>query len=422
MQHNWQIFATTLLIVLLVGFGCSDSNPPLADHKTQSEPAPFGPPLPPDFELERYETQLPARSSLRDVLTPHQFSAQDIHQLLTDTNEVFDLNRVTAGNRLALAHYSDGRFHSLEYDISPEEYLVVRYDQGRFRAEKKQRNLTAEVSELYGRIKGSLWQTLELMGESGLLTMRIVDLLQWDIAFPAIQPDDWFKVIVEKLYNGDEFVKYGMILAIEFNHQGTSYYAFAFEDPASGKTKYYNREGESVRRAFLKVPFKYDYRISSGFSYNRLHPVHKVRRPHLGIDYAAPRGTPVLASGSGQVVFAGWKGANGKLVKIRHPSGYTTYYLHLSKIYVRRGQHVSQGQRIGAVGATGTVTAAHLDYRIQDKRGKFHNPARLVFPPEAGVPEAHMKEFLAIRDSLFQQLQRIDLNSDIADRYVTAGG
>jgi murein DD-endopeptidase MepM/ murein hydrolase activator NlpD len=232
--------------------------------------------------------------------------------------------------------------------------------------------------------------------------------MQWDIDFTTIQPGDSFKAIFEKKYHRGEFVKYGEILALEFNHGGRDFHAFRFRDPRSGKPKYYDQDGKGVKKAFLKVPFHYDFRISSGFSYSRLHPIRKRRMPHYGVDYAAPHGTPVLASASGRVVYAGWKGANGRLVKIRHPNRYTTYYLHLSKIDVKVGQSVSQGQRIGRVGATGLASGPHLDYRIQDRRGKFINPKKYVaLPSDTGVAKERMKEFIAVRDRFIQRLAEI---------------
>lgn len=367
-----------------------------------------GPTIPANYRIERFEELFPRQSNLRDVLVQHDFTPQDIHQLLTDTQDVYNLNRVTAGHRYALERYGDGRFRQLEYDIDDESYLLVGYGQGRYEAEVKKREFETSVATLYGRITDSLWNTLLTQGEGPQLIMAIYEVMQWDIDFTAIQQNDAFKLIFEKRYYQGEFVKYGEVIALEFEHGGRKFYAFQFTDPASGKRKYYDFEGKGVKKAFLKVPFKYDYRISSGFSYSRLHPVSKVRRPHYGVDYAAPTGTPVLASASGRVVFAGWKGANGKLVKIRHTNGYTTFYLHLSKILVKSGQSVGQGDRIGLVGATGTATGPHLDYRIQDKRGTFINPKKWVaLPSDTGVAKKDLDSFNQVRDELMKQLESI---------------
>ena len=160
-------------------------------------------------------------------------------------------------------------------------------------------------------------------------------------------------------------MKYGEILAVQFVNRAGTYYAFLFENPQS--RGYYQENGDGVRRPFLRAPFAFDRRISSRFSHSRYHPILKIRRPHLGVDYGAPRGTPVLASADGTVISAGRKGGFGNLVRVRHPNGYVTGYAHLSRMDGRRGQRVKQGERIGRVGTTGLSTAPHLDYRVQSR-------------------------------------------------------
>ena len=159
-------------------------------------------------------------------------------------------------------------------------------------------------------------------------------------------------------------MKYGEILAVQFVHRAGTYSAFLFENPQS--RGYYQENGDGVRRPFLRAPFAFDRRITSRFSHSRYHPILKIRRPHLGVDYGAPRGTPVLASADGTVISAGRKGGFGNLVRVRHPNGYVTGYAHLSRMDVRRGQRVKQGERIGRVGTTGLSTAPHLDYRVPE--------------------------------------------------------
>src|SRR5690606_16088786 len=240
--------------------------------------------------------------------------------------------------------------------------------------------------------------------------------------FTAIQPQDSFKVIVEKKFYKDQFIDYGDILSLQFSNSGKRFYAFLYTHPETGKKGYFDLDGKSVKKAFLKIPFKYDYRISSGFSHSRFHPVLKTRRPHLGVDYAAPHGTPVLASGSGKVIFAGRAGGNGNLVKIRHPNRYVSYYLHLSRIHVRQGQYVSQGDVIGRVGATGLATGPHLDYRIQRDDGKFINPAKLVtMPSEERVDSKYLEEFQEMRDRYLQHLESIPEPVPDVDRFSVAG-
>ncbi|GAB4108446.1 MAG: M23 family metallopeptidase [Acidobacteriota bacterium] len=381
----------------------------------------FGPPIPDEFRIERLEQRFPRNSTIRDVLEGWGFTAQAVHQLLAETRKAHDLNRVMAGHRLALERLADGTFVRLEYDIDDSRYLVVTRNEDGYQGRVETRQFETVVVELGGRIRDSLWNSLISMGESGQLVMNIHELMQWDVDFTAIQPDDSFKVILEKKYYDGEFVKYGDIQAMEFVQGGKAFHAFRFDD-VPGRTRYFDFNGKGVKKAFLKVPFKYDYRISSGFSYSRLHPVSKVRRPHLGIDYAAPHGTPVLASAAGRVVFAGWKGAAGKMVQVRHANGYTTSYLHLSKILVKVGQGVAQGERIGLVGSTGLATGPHLDYRIQDAKGRHLNPKKHVaLPADTGVPAGQMERFKTIRDELMRRLEAIPTGPVQVDGTAFAG-
>lgn len=382
----------------------------------------MGPPIPDELQVKRIEEEFPRNSNLRDVLAPYGFSPQDIHQLIEQTRDVHNLNRVIAGHRYAVELSHDGGFRGFEYDIDDGHYMVVRPSEGGYEAEVEERIFDTSVLQLSGRIQDNLWNSIVEQGESGQLAMSMHELLQWDVDFTAIQPDDSYRAILEKQFYQGEFVKYGQIRALEFTHGGRTFYAFRFENPKTGKTRYFDQDGKSVKKAFLKVPFKYDYRISSGFSASRLHPVLGKRRPHYGVDFAAPRGTPVLASASGRIIFAGWKGGNGRLVEIRHPNGYVTYYLHLSKILVKAGQSVAQGDRIGLVGSTGLASGPHLDYRIRDRHGHFLNPRKWVaFPSDTGVSQDQMKDFIAVRDRLLQQLKQIPVDQDSPRGIAVAG-
>ncbi len=382
----------------------------------------IGPEIPKEFRIERHEDIIPSRSTLQEVLFGFDFTPGQVHQLIQETREVYNLNRLVAGNRFAVERFGSGQFKSLEYHIDDEKFVQIDHIDGRFFATEHVRQLETRVEEMHGRISDSLWNTIISKGETGRLVMELAELLQWDVAFTSIQPNDSFKLIFEKRYDDRQFVKYGDIRAVEFTNQGKSFYAFLFADPETGEKRYYARDGTAVRKAFLRVPFKADWRISSGFSHSRLHPVTGVRRPHLAVDYAAPHGTPVLASGSGRVVFAGYRGANGNLVKIRHPNGYTTWYLHLSRIHVKLGQHVSQGHVIGRVGATGVATGPHLDYRIQDDRGRFINPQRqLALPSDKPVDPSRMPEFEAVRDKFLEQLEGLPEDREDSSRISVAG-
>jgi murein DD-endopeptidase MepM/ murein hydrolase activator NlpD len=376
----------------------------------------MGPEIPPAFEVVRSEGEFGRDSNLRDVFVENGFTPQELHYLVEDAKDVYDFNKVKSGATYSLEKYADGRFRRFLYNISREEYVVVLRNDIRYQAIKVERPVEVREAFIDGIIQTSLWDTITAQGESGELVMSIYEPMQWDVDFFALQSGDTFRVILEKKFCEGEFLGYGQVKAITFHNGGKDFYAFLFMNPETGKSSYFDYDGKGVKKAFLKAPFKYDHRISSNFSYSRLHPVHKVRRPHYGVDYAAPTGTPVLASASGRIVDSRHKGANGNYVKIRHTNGFHTYYLHLSRLLVKAGQSVSQGQRIGLVGMTGVATGPHLDYRIQDNRGKWLNPRKMVaLPSETGIKKTAMSAYITVRDAFIQRLNRIDNNLLMAD-------
>lgn len=210
---------------------------------------------------------------------------------------------------------------------------------------------------------------------------------------------------MEEHWLGDEFRKYGDILAAELSVDGNLYRAYRFD--TGDRYDYFDDEGKSLRKAFLKAPLSYR-RVSSGFTKRRNHPILKIPRPHLGVDYAAPAGTPVSTVGDGTVNFAGHKGPNGNLVIVRHPNGYTTTYGHLSRITkgIRRGVEVRQGDVIGKVGATGRATGPHLDFRIR-RHGTYLNPMTVILPRGGTIPQKRMAEFRGVREEFARSLAAI---------------
>ena len=357
-------------------------------------------------QLERVESIIQANSTLQEVLFEWGFTASQIHYLVQDVKPVYDLNRVMPGHRLVIGRLVDRTFHDLEYHIDDEEYLRVTYESDHYVGSLHKHDFEVVIEEFYGEVDSSLWETLVAQGERPQLIESLHQILQWDIDFTAIWPKESFKLILEKKYLDGEFVKYGEILAVQFVNRAGTYYAFLFENPQS--RGYYHENGDGVRRPFLRAPFAFDRRITSRFSQSRYHPILKERRPHLGVDYGAPRGTPVLASAEGSVIFAGRKGGFGNLVRVRHPNGYITGYAHLSRMDVRRGQRVKQGERIGRVGTTGLSTGPHLDYRVQNRSGQYVNPKELAaLPSDKGVQKEYFNQFVLLRDELMERLASI---------------
>ncbi|MGH6630966.1 MAG: peptidoglycan DD-metalloendopeptidase family protein, partial [Burkholderiales bacterium] len=230
------------------------------------------------------------------------------------------------------------------------------------------------------------------------------------------QPGDTFSVVIERKTARGEW-RYGKILAAEYNNTGNPYQAVLFRDPA-GQAAYYAPDGKSLKKAFLRSPLKFAAPVTSHFSRSRFHPILKRYRPHMGTDYAAPRGTPVQAIGEGRVTAAGQMGGGGNAVRLRHSNGYETMYMHLSRILVGRGASVHQGQVIGLVGATGLATGPHLDFRIT-QHGQYRNFESLRLPPAEPVAKHDWKEFAAERDRWLAMLP--DRNAVLARARPTSG-
>jgi murein DD-endopeptidase MepM/ murein hydrolase activator NlpD len=246
---------------------------------------------------------------------------------------------------------------------------------------------------------------MESLGEQAQLVLDFAEIFAWDFDFAQdSQPGDRFRMLVEKVYTGDQFVRYGRILVAEYEEVGGKVHTgIYFRDGA--ESGYYTPAGESLRRAFLKSPLEFT-RISSRFSYARRHPILGGVRPHLAVDYAAPQGTPVFAVADGVVESAGWLGGNGNTVTLRHRSSFKTMYNHLSGFArgIRAGALVRQRQLIGFVGSTGLATGPHLDYRVI-KDGRFVNPLKQVFLPGKPISSAARQEFVEARDSRIRQLR-----------------
>lgn len=252
-------------------------------------------------------------------------------------------------------------------------------------------------------INSSLWGAIMEKDLPYALAAEFEDIYQWTVDFFGIQAGDSFKVIYDEKFVDDKSVGIGRIWGAEFNHGGKVYYAIPYAQE-EGKLRYWEANGESLRKQLLKAPLKYT-RISSKFSNARLHPVHKVYRPHHGVDYAAPSGTHVHSVADGVVTFAGWGGGGGNTIKIQHAGSIVTGYLHLRGFAkgIRVGTRVSQGQLIGYVGSTGTSTGPHLDYRIW-KNGKAIDPLKVPQEPAEPIAEAHRVRFEAVRDRVIAEL------------------
>ncbi|HSH68451.1 MAG TPA: peptidoglycan DD-metalloendopeptidase family protein [Deferrisomatales bacterium] len=340
---------------------------------------------------------------LGDHLTPQQ-----IHELARQSKAVFPLTRICAGQPYELCTV-DGEFEQFVYDIDREEQLRIALEDDRFQVETVPIVYEVRVDPVEGTILSNLFEAVSESGEEPQLAIDLSDIFAWDIDFIRdIRRGDAFQALVERRFRDGEPAGYGRILAAEFVNQGQVYRAVLFQDGDRGAA-YYDPEGNSLRKAFLKAPLSFS-RISSGFSTRRFHPVTKTWKAHPAIDYAAPTGTPIKTVGDGVVQEKGYTTGNGNYVKIRHNSTYSTLYLHMSRFArgLRKGKKISQGDIIGYVGATGLATGPHLCFRMY-KNGSPVNPLRQKSTSAEPVSKGHLAEFQALAAPL---LARFDTGAD----------
>lgn len=311
---------------------------------------------------------------------------------------VFDLRRFHDGNLLSIGRSVTGVFRAVRYQIDADRMLYVERRDEKFESRIEAIPSHTETTAISGTIENSLFNAVTDIGESPELAIRMAEIFGWDLDFYTDpRMGDTFRILVEKkTYTNGQTAGYGRILAAEYVNARRPYQAVLFHD-ASGTPAYYKPDGGALQKAFLRSPLKFAAPVTSHFSMSRFHPILKTYRPHLGVDYGAPIGTPVQTIGNGSVIFAGLSGGSGNLVKIKHSNGYETQYMHLSRILVHVGEHVEAGERIGLVGKTGLATGPHLDFRIL-KNGAYLNFETLHLPPAEPVARKDMAEFAEARD------------------------
>lgn len=341
--------------------------------------------------------------TLNEVLLSGGLSPAESARLNAEFGRSVDLRHLRPGNLVRFHHDAGGAIDSVELKLTGwgevdavrngTTFVVTAH-------EAPQREVETQVS---ATIDSSLWEALRTAGENPQLVQQLVDVFQWDVDFFALQKSDSFSVVVKKRYSGSDLVGYGPISAARFRHDGDTYEAFRCES-AGGRAGYYSRVGTPLRKQFLRAPLQFS-RITSGFSKRRFHPLLHYFRPHHGVDYGAPVGTPVMTTADGVVVDATYNRGEGNFVRIRHSSRIETSYLHLSRFAksVRRGRRVTQGDVIGYVGMTGLATGPHLDYRVSDG-GTWLDPLKLKSIASDPLHGTALAQFKANVDRLLPRL------------------
>jgi murein DD-endopeptidase MepM/ murein hydrolase activator NlpD len=385
-----------------------------------SPPGFFGPELPSDLTLVEADApqekpatmqvvtgHIPRGSTLADALGGQGVAVQTVDRISRTLRPLFDFRRAQPGDFYALIQDESGEILSFEYQRGRRIVYRLERDEQGLRGVRSELPLERRVVRLAGVIERSLFETVHELGEGAGVTEKFADVFIWDIDFSSqTRPGDEFRMVFEKFYDREGFVRYGNILAAQYRSGARQFTALYFEDK-DGYADYYTPDGNSVRRTFLRAPVNYT-RISSRYSKSRLHPILKVRRPHEGIDYAAPTGTPVWAVADGEVVFKGWEGGFGRLLKVRHNNGYISYYGHLSAYAegLKVGSRVQQKQVIGRVGRTGLATGPHLDYRLK-LGGRFVDPLKVKFPAGRPVTVIAQPRFAEVRDLRLAELLEV---------------
>ncbi len=329
-----------------------------------------------------------------------------LNKIIAETGKVFDLRQIKAGKQYKI-YFTKDSVKSINYFVykhSPIEYLKI--------------DLSDKVCVIYGKkevvntrktckgtIKSSLWNTMLDNNLNPMLANRLADIYAWSIDFFGLEKNDSFKVIYNEQSVDSVSIGIGEIYVACFTHKGDEYYAFEFMQDSI--LSYYDRYGKSLQKQFLKAPLKFS-RISSKFSRRRFHPILKIYRPHSGVDYAAPRGTPIHAIGDGVIIKKSFTKGAGNYLKIKHNGIYVTAYNHISKFAkgIKKGKKVKQGDVIAYVGSTGYATGPHLDFRFY-KNGRAVDPLKIKSPPVKPVEEKNKKEFEKVKLKYLKNLKNI---------------
>ena len=362
-----------------------------------------------DYRTE--QGRIASGETMGTILNRYGVSPIMIDRLDKASRDIFPLRQIRADRPYTAFLTTDslttdsipvGRLDYIVYEKDLVEYVIFGFKNDSITIEKGEKEVTLCRQKRTATIDTSLWGAIMRDSLPYALAAEVEDIYQWTVDFFGIQKGDSFTVIYDEKLIDTTHVGIGRIWGAKFTHGGKDIYAIPYKQ--DDKVKYWEYDGASLRKQMLKAPLKFT-RISSKFSYARLHPVHRVYRPHTGVDYAAPKGTPVHAVADGVVTFKGWGGGGGNTLKIKHAGNLMTGYLHLSRFAkgINQGTRVSQGQLIGYVGSTGTSTGPHLDYRVW-RNGKPINPLTIPQEPSEPIKKEHRAKFEYIRERIVAEL------------------
>jgi murein DD-endopeptidase MepM/ murein hydrolase activator NlpD len=366
---------------------------------------------PPNLDLNWKEQHVASGDNLSTLFQRAKLSPNDVYKI-SSSKAGKALRNLYPGETFRFGVDTEGVLAKLHYIKSPLESHIFTYKNGSYLAERKLRQPEVLVSYREGVIKDSLYMSGKQANLPDKLIMELANIFGWDIDFVFdIRRGDSFSLTYEDKYLEGEKLGTGNIIAASFTNRGKTYQAVRYTN-SQGRSDYYTPEGRSMRKAFLRTPLDI-FRISSGFNLRRKHPIHKKIKAHRGVDYAAPRGTPVYAAGDGKVIATGYSKPNGNYVFVQHGQTYTTKYLHLNRKKVRKGQTVRQRQLIGTVGSTGYATGPHLHYEFL-VNGVHRNPRTVKLPQSQPIAKAEKAAFAKATKTLLAQLAEYQQPTQLA--------
>jgi len=395
-KRKWMILSGTILIALLLAYFFIFS--PKTDSPSEGPTGPISSSSK-ESQSQVIEGRVQEKSTFFQSLAEKNVPLHWIEMIISKLKPYVNFKKIQGGTYRLFTDVKGGLVKFI-FEVGPTEIYEIEKDSQGYTAQRKKVPLETYWVKLVGEIHSSVFEAMDVIGEQDQLVIAFAEILAWEIDFyKDVREGDRFKVVVEKVYKGDQFIRYGPIHAMEYQRGEKKIRGIGYQGD------YYNENGISLKKAFLKAPLRFN-RISSRFSRARRHPILGGVRPHFGVDYAAPIGTPIWAVGDGTVSSCGWGGGFGKQVILRHPNGYMTYYGHLSHYGpgIRRGMQVRQKQIIGYVGSTGLSTGPHLDYRLA-KGGQLRNPLKESFPTGLPIRRGEIKRFQKRRDEMITWLQ-----------------
>jgi Membrane proteins related to metalloendopeptidases len=414
------------ILLIISTYSCSEKKSTYEESDKISEMS-YG------VELDKFFSEIGEVSS-GDFFTPLLMklgaSNDQIQQVLNASEKVFDVRKMKIGNSYEALYekipnegdttFTKGDITYFIYEKDQMSHIIFSLKDSIYvSVEEKDMEEKLRYSEVV--ISSSLWNDVKAIGANPLLALKLSDIYAWTIDFFGLAKGDSFKVLYNELSYEGEVIDIDKIYYVEFTSNNKLYYAIRFNDGDKG-SQYWNEKGESLKKAFLKAPLSF-VRISSKFTYARRHPVLKIVRPHTGVDYAAPKGTPVMSIGDGVVIQRGWAGGGGNTIKIKHNSIYTTSYMHLSKFAsgLKKGQRVKQGEVIGYVGSTGLSTGPHLDFRVY-KNGKPINPLTMESPSSEPISKSNKEAFISTMNVYRSQIDSLETEQYVNKIFETLKG